>query len=37
MRFAPMIEPQQDVTWDLHVSIAQRAEAAGAPTSTDGS
>jgi alkanesulfonate monooxygenase SsuD/methylene tetrahydromethanopterin reductase-like flavin-dependent oxidoreductase (luciferase family) len=29
MRIALMIEPQQDVTWDLHVSIVQRAEAAG--------
>ena len=29
MRFALMIEPQQDVTWSTHVEIAQRAEAAG--------
>ncbi len=29
MRFALMIEPQQDVAWSTHVEIAQRAEAAG--------
>jgi len=29
MRFALMIEPQQDVAWSAHVEIAQRAEAAG--------
>ena len=29
MRFALMIEPQQDVDWSTHVAIAQRAEAAG--------
>jgi alkanesulfonate monooxygenase SsuD/methylene tetrahydromethanopterin reductase-like flavin-dependent oxidoreductase (luciferase family) len=29
MRFALMIEPQQDVSWSGHVEIAQRAEAAG--------
>lgn len=29
MRFALMIEPQQDVDWPTHVEIAQRAEAAG--------
>ena len=26
MRFALMIEPQQDVEWSTHVEIAQRAE-----------
>ena len=29
MRFALMIEPQQDLAWSTHVEIAQRAEAAG--------
>jgi F420-dependent oxidoreductase-like protein len=29
MRFALMIEPQQDVAWSTHIEIAQRAEAAG--------
>lgn len=32
MRYALMIEPQQGVSWDLNVSIAQRAEAAGFET-----
>jgi F420-dependent oxidoreductase-like protein len=32
MRFALMIEPQQDVSWELNVAIAQRAEAAGLGT-----
>jgi F420-dependent oxidoreductase-like protein len=32
MRFALMIEPQQDVSWELNVAIAQRAEAAGIGT-----
>ena len=29
MRFALMIEPQQDMAWSAHVELAQRAEAAG--------
>ena len=29
MRFALMIEPQQDVSWEQNLAIAQRAEAAG--------
>ena len=32
MRFALMIEPQQDLTWELNLAIAQRAEAAGIET-----
>lgn len=32
MRFALMIEPQQDVSWEQNLAIAQRAEAAGFET-----
>ncbi|CAN5598590.1 LLM class F420-dependent oxidoreductase [soil metagenome] len=32
MRFALMIEPQQDISWELNVAIAQRSEAAGIGT-----
>lgn len=32
MRFALMIEPNQDLSWELNLAIAQRAEAAGFET-----